>query len=357
MALWIAAAIPASVEGAEPFHAFERGGEPGVSPRFQAWHPEFEDSGSYGESWFFMLRTDDGGVLFTMLSITNLGLRTFDGTYEIDYYAPDGGHINVHREFTREEVKASTEKMDVTIAGARAWRSDRAYHVAIHDADAELNLELVNGLPPYKFGNGSIEFYQDRREAWTIGMHVPCGRSSGYLEAGGKRYRLDGYGYHDHAWSNIKVPSFVSRWYTLRVLDQDLAIVLHQQVLTDTFGNAVVKFGLVGVDGRIVARSRNFKLEPVAWRKVASGFKIPTEYRVTIRANGYQVEGTVREARFLDAIDVLGQVSWPIRMAIKAFYTNPYFHRYTGRYDLVVTLKGGKTRHVTGEALLEANYF
>ncbi len=349
--------LPATAPAAEPFHAFEPGGEPGTSPRFQAWHPEFEDSGSYGESWFFLVRTDEGGVLFALLSITNLGLRTFDGTYELDYYAPDGSKLNVHREFTRDQVTASAEKMDVTIASARAWGGGNRYHLTMEDVDARLKLDITNLLQPYKFGDGSIAFYEDRRETWTLGIHTPCGRSSGTLVAGERTYNLDGFAYHDHAWANIKVPTFVAKWYTLRVLEQDLAIVLHQQVLTDTFGGATVRFGLVGMDGKIVASSRHFSLQPTAWRDVASGFKIPSAYRLLINANGCKIEGTIRETRFDAAIDVLGQVSWPIRMAIKAFYTNPYFHRYRGQYELDVTDRRGTVRHVSGTAVLEANYF
>lgn len=349
--------LPATVFSAEPFFPFEPGGEPGVTPRFQAWHTEFEDNGSYGESWFYMLRTDEGGVLFALFSITNLGLRTFDGTYEVDYYAPDGQHYNVHKEYTREQVKASTEKMEVSIGTARTWGGGNDYHVRVDDPAVKLAFDIVNILPPYKFGDGALKFREDKSEAWWIAMNTPCGRTSGNLTIGGKSFKLEGFGYHDHAWSNIKVPTFVSQWYTLRVLEADFAVVLHDQALSKTFGSAHNRFGVLGVDGKLVAGTRNFQLEPKAKRKVASGFNIPSEYALLINANGYKVTGTIKEDRFLAAIDVLGQVSWPIRMAIKAFYTNPYFHRYTGKCELDVTDKAGNQRHISGTAVLEANFF
>src|SRR5688572_21231084 len=84
--------LPAAAHAAaEPVYAFE----PGAAARLTegaelGWHKQFEDDGDYGETWFFMVHTDEGGVLFASVSITNLGMRTFDGVYELRYYAADG---------------------------------------------------------------------------------------------------------------------------------------------------------------------------------------------------------------------------------------------------------------------------
>lgn len=349
-------AVPLVAYAASPYFAFEQGGPRGVSAAFQAWHPEFEDNGDYGESWFFYVQTDDGGALFAMLSITNLGLRTFGTTCDINYYAADGKVYDFHKETDRTAITASTAKMDTKIGNARVWGGGGEYHFTVDEPEIKMNFTLQNLLPSYKFGNGAVKFYEDKSAEWTLGINAPAAKSSGSITIGGKTFDLKGHGYHDHGWATIKLPSFVRKWFTFRALDEKLSLVLHHQYLTDNFAKENIRFGLFGKDGNIEASSRNFLYTPKKWR-TESGFKIPTELEITMNAGGYKINGTVTEKRFLAAVDVLGQISWPIRMAIKAFYTNPYLIRYLGQYEIDVTDKDGNVEHFSGTSLLEANYY
>jgi Svf1-like protein len=348
--------FPLAAHAADPYFAFEKSGPRGVSAAFQSWHPEFEDNGDYGESWFFYVQTDDGGALFAMISITNLGLRTFGTTCDINYYSPDGKVYNYHKEHDRTAITASTAKMDVKVGSARVWGGGSEYHFTVDDSELKMNFTLHNLLPSYKFGNGSVKFFEDRSSEWTLGINTPTTKSTGSITIGGKTFNLKGYGYHDHGWATIKLPSFVRKWYTFRALDDKFSLVLHHQYLNSNFGKENIRFGLLGMNGKIAAASRNFLYTPQKWRS-ESGFKIPTELEITMNAGGYKVHGTVTEKRFLAAVDVLGQISWPIRMAIKAFYTNPYLIRYLGQYEIDITDKDGNVEHFSGVGLIEANYY
>jgi len=351
------AAIPAVAWAAEAFVAFEK--DPagsGVPASFQAWHSGFESNGDYGESWFFADIADDGGVLMGMASVTNLGLRTFDGSVDVDYYAADGTTHKVHKEVHRESVSGSTSSEDMTVGQGHVWGSGGTYHFTVNEPDCKLSLDLSNVLPSWKMGDGKVGFYADKSAEWTLGMDSPRARASGSLTMDGKTYDLAGNGYHDHGWSTIKVPTFARKWFTLRLYDPTYTLVLHHIYLTDKFGKDNVKIGLLGADGRIAGSSRNFLFTPTTWRSHESGRQIPTSIDVTVNTSGYTITGKVTESRFLEGVDVLGRLSWPIRTAIKTFYTNVWFFRFMGHYELDIT-KDGQTSHISGEALVESNYY
>ncbi len=349
-----------SVAHAEkPIYVFEPGGgNTNLSDEFLAWHPQFEDNGDYGESWFFLIQTDDGGALFAMISITNLGIRTFDGRIDAQFYAPDGQTYRMYSENKRDAINASNKKMDIKVGKAHAWGGGRSYHMTVDEDDMKFKFDVKNNLPPYTFGKGKVDFYEDRSAEWSIGLNTPRGRASGSITVKGKTYDLAGNAYHDHGWSTIKMPDAFSKWYTVRLYHEKYSLVMHQQFLNKKFGGKINRFGVFGTNDKLKGSMRNFSLKTTKKRKDStSKYNIPVAFDVSFKTGKYSVKGKIAEERFLDSIDVLGQVSWPIRVVIKAFYSKPYLHRYWGRYELDVTGPDGKTEHISGLGIIEANYF
>lgn len=341
---------------AEPVEVWGPAETPGISEASQGWHTQYEDNGSYGESWFFMAHTADGGALYALLSITNLGLRTYDASVDIQFYAAEGDAHHFHREFRRADLSGSEERMDITVSGAHAWGGGRAYHLVVDDPDVKLDLDLTNRMDPYRFGNGRLVFFEDRSAEWDMQINAPSAAASGSLTMDGRLWDLAGSGYHDHTWTTMKIPTAMDRWRVVRILGPHFDLILHHQHFTKKFGGGDNKFGLLAIDGQRVASSRNFALSPTATREVA-GVEMPTAFDVALDSGGWKVEGTITEARFQDSLDVLAQVSFPVRVAIKAFYTNPRMLRYAGHYELDVTSPEGTTEHLSGECMVEANTF
>ena len=193
------------------------------------------------------------------------------------------------------------------------------------------------------FGDGQMKFYKDKSAEWALGINVPYGHSSGKITVGGKTYDLTGNVYSDHGWATIKMPDFVSEWRTLRVYNGAKSIVLHQQFLTKTFGGVEQAFGLFSADGKTMLPLTAVNLKPSASEKHKTGYQRPTAFNFSAKAGKYTIAGSMKESRFLDAIDVLAQVTWPVRVLIKAFYANPHLFRHITTYDFTITGPDGKT--------------
>jgi hypothetical protein len=339
-----------------PFFAFEKTTET-FDSRSKGWHREYETNNSYAETWFFMVQTKQGGVLFVTLSISNLGMRTFDGACDVRFYAASGDRYDAYAQYRRKDISGARDHLDLTIGPNRLVSNGRTYHLKINEEKLQLDMTMINVLPEFQFGNGRVLFYRDRSAAWNIRFNAPRAATTGTITVAGKTLRLDGDGYHDHIWSTIKLPTFADKWYSLRLYDKRFSIILHQIHLTDKFGGGKICAGIIGDKDRLIP-FRRFSYQPLKWRKdETSGLPIPEALALSIKKDGYTIDGTIEEARFLDSIDVLGRLSWSTRALIKTFYTRPYLVRYQAWCDIQLTDNSGARHPISGLGVVGSNFY
>jgi hypothetical protein len=339
-----------------PFYAFEKTTEDFDSAS-KGWHREYETNNSYAETWFFMVQTKQGGVLFVTLSVTNLGIRTFDGACDVRFYAASGGRYDAYAQYRRKDISGARDHLDLTIGPNHLVSTGRTYHLKINEKKMQLDMTLKNVLPEVQFGNGRVLFYRNRSADWNIRFNAPRAVTTGTLTVAGKTLPLDGDGYHDHVWSTIKLPTFAEKWYTLRLYGERFSIILHQIHLTDKFGGGKICAGIIGDKDKLIP-IRRFLYQPLRWRKEeTSGLQIPEALALFIKTDEYTIEGTIKEARFLDSIDVLERLSWSTRTIIKTFYTRPYLVRYQARCDIQLTDNTGARHSISGLGVVGANSY
>lgn len=327
-----------------------------VDDQAQAWHRELERDGDYAETWLVVAQPGAGGLLIATFFVTNLGLRTFDGGYDLTWYGADGRPVSGHREVHRAEIAGAARGLDLRLGAARLVGDERGVSVELADPDMSLSLRLAPRLPPVQHGDGRIAL--DDGKVLHHGFQVPRAAVSGTLRAGAATVTLDGEGFADHLWATVKLPSLLERFQTLRVLDPRFTLVLYEQVLARRYGGATVRFGLLGKDGTVLAPLRDFTYTVARTRREpVSGLELPTEIVVDAAGGGWRVRGSVVESRFLEAADMLGRLSWPVRSAIAIFYARPFSLRYLGHYRLEVTDPDGSTTTIEGDAPLECNHY
>lgn len=327
-----------------------------VDERAQAWHREHERDSDYSESWFLLVQPRGGGLLIVTVFVSNLGLRTFDGGYDLAWYGPAGETASAHEEVHRDAITGAERGLDLRVGGAHLKGGDGVVSLIVDDPAAGLALELRPRLPPVQLGDGRIAL--DDGRVFHHGFQVPRASVAGTLHAGGAKVVLDGEGFADHLWTTVKLPSMLTRFQTLRVLDPRLTLVVYDQELARRYGGGHARFGLVGRDGAVLAGVRDLTYTITSTRRdPGSGLDVPASIALEARGGGLTVRGTLEESRFLEAVDVLGRLSWPVRTAIKVFYARPWSLRYLARYRLDVTGPDGVTTHLEGVAPLECNYY
>jgi hypothetical protein len=341
----------------KPFYAFENTEDRISDPNDEGWHREYEDNDNYAESWFFTVQTKQIGVLFVTISVTNIGLRNFDGACDVRFYASNGDRYVKYKQYRRKDISCTRNKLDLTIGPNQLVSTGRTCQLKINEKNLQLDMTLKGVLPEFQFGNGRVSVYEDRSAEWNIHFDAPRAVVKGTLTADGKTYNLAGTGYHDHTWSTIKFPTLVEKWYSLRIYDRRFSIILHQLHLTNAFGGSKICAGIIG-DSATLIPTRSFLFRPLRSRKdETSGLQRPIAFEVSIKTGGYWINGTIKEERFLDSVDVLGQLSWPTRTLIKTFYTEPYLIRYLADCDINLIDRDGVQHHISGLGLVGTNFY
>jgi hypothetical protein len=342
----------------EPVFPFEGEGGVNIPMDFMRYHgPEMENVDEYGESWFFFVQNEDDTLLFLMLSSSNIGPGTFNGSVDLQIYPVGGKMTNVHAEYSRDKVKGSTSAYDITVGPNRAWGAPPTINVSFNESNYKANLTFSNLLPSYRYQDGMVKFGAEKDKVWTLGLNSPRAKVTGTVTAGGKTYNINGNGYHDPGWSTIILPYFVKKWQTLRVFNDDITIVFHSIFLQEEYGSGQIKFGLVGKDGKIVASTKGYQYTPSNLVKDPnSKYKYPTKFDVKIDAGKTKVTGTVEVVSVIDSVDVLSMLNFVTRTAVKLFVSDTRLIRLMGKYELDVTI-GEETKHISGTGLVEDNHY
>lgn len=356
--LWLLVAtwaliFPRLAGAAEPTFAFSDGGT-SVPIEFMRFHP-LEKEGDYGENWFFFAQQDQGACFYATLTITNIGLGTFDGYLNLAFDPPEGAPTILHREYGRKALKASDKTYDVKIGNNRAWGEPPEYHLKIDEGNFKADLTFTAQMPSYRRGDGKVVIRGKKEYAY--GINAPRAHATGSIVAGGKRYAIDGRGYHDHGWQTIKMTDFSNKGYFLRFWHDDLTFIFQDFYLKENYGGGKLQLGLVGQGDRVIAESDHYTFDMTRGKKdKASGYDIPEVFAINFKTDDVQVSGTLRVTRVMQSMDMLAALSWPVRQFIRAFISKPWMYRLRARYDLAVT-RGGETRRIEGDAIPGVLYY
>ncbi|MBN1960336.1 MAG: hypothetical protein JW841_05275 [Deltaproteobacteria bacterium] len=341
--------------------AFISGPGSTIDDQAQKWHQNYKDNGDYNESWFFIVHTNDGGLLIATVYITNLGLNTFDAGYDIAYYDSKGKFAKCHQEYSCKHIRTAKTGFDIQIGRSHIYKQNGNYHLWVDEAELGLDLILTPELPAHQFGNGQIKLPD--KKFFALGLNTPRARAAGSLHAQNITANLAGLAQHDHSWGTEKLPTLLKRWQTLRIFSPELTLILYDQKLSDEYNNMRVQTGLF-----VVHHGNNKKYDLVSLnsfqylpqkmrREPNSDYEYPTTITISAAGGNYKIQGTIKQSRFLDAVDVLSEISWPVRTAIRIFYAKPYCLRYFGDYQLDIIKENKTTKHISGTAILEANIY
>ncbi len=318
-------------------------------------HP-YDDS-SYGESWFFVAYDRSGNSVWALVSISNYHpFKKFAGSVDLSFYDSSGKTYSAHGEYDREHSKAELNRLDVAIGSSRIYGRYPTYFFRLKEGDIEFDLKFEARLPSAMTG-GSRLYFDNRKRFWADAVLAPYAAVSGTVTVGGARRSFDGYGYADHGYATIKVPSFSRRWHIMRAFDGHNTINYMSIDTKDRYEPRSVGHILFGRDGKIYCNSPNFTLTPVRYAtEPRSGFKYAAEYRLHYRGPHVELDGTVKVDRIVEAVDVFRILSAPVRAVAKTFYSNAWQFRYMGSVDIEVK-QGGQTFRFRAPCVGEEHFY
>jgi len=306
----------------------------GLPPSEYGLHPS--TSSSYGESWFIVAYDNQRNSVWALVSVSNYHpFKKMAGTVDICYYEGEKSYCG-HGEYDKDSTSAEQNKLNVAVGNCRIYGKYPTFFYKLKEGNVEMDLKFEAKLPSSMTG-GSKVFFNNRKQFWADGVLAPYADVSGTVTVDGKSRNFTGFGYADHGYATIKVPTFSKRWHILRAFDGHNAINYIQIVTKDDFQPREVGHLLYGRDGKIFCNAPDFALLPVKTAiEPKTGLTYATEYELSYKGPNVQISGKIKVFRIIEAIDVFRILSAPVRMVVKTLYSNAYQFRYVGEVDMEI---------------------
>lgn len=326
----------------------------GIALRDYGLHPY--DSSSYGESWFFVAYDAQMNSVWGLLSVSNYHpFEKMASTIDINYYEGEKSWWG-HGEYKKEDTNFAMDKFDVTIGGNRAYGKYPTFYYKLKEQNVEMDLKFEAKLPSSQAGGGKIYFF-NRKQFWADGVIAPYADVSGTILVDGQTKTFKGFGYADHGYSTIKIPTFSKHWHIVRAFDGQNTINIIQMETKERFQPRTIGHLLYGYDGKIYCNSPDYKFVPIKTAiEPKTKFSYPVEYELSYSGPNVQLAGKVSVKKIIETVDVLKVLSAPVRIAVKALYSNAYQFRYIGEVDLKIT-RGEESYNFVAPCVGEIHFY
>jgi hypothetical protein len=316
----------------------------------------------YGESFYLNAFDTHENVVTAMVSITNYNpFNKGMGSFDINWIE-HGKTRTIHQEFDSDEIKKDPAK------GMRFGKSSfikvdtestEIYYLGKDTNGEAVDIKIImqHSETGAQSGNSNLYLGDNKDSYWGLKMIAPRGQVVAQLKSNDTTSTLNLNGYLDHGNANAKVPDFSEHWYRLIFFSENWTIALHE--ITPKF-----KYGPKKPQMLYIAKNNQAIGMFADWNYVGEGFKPhnesphnpPTSWKLNLERDDIKINGTVKVSKEVLAIDVLGSVSWLVRMMVKAFYSNAWQHYFLVEVDLTIE-QNGVMEHVNGIGMATAEYY
>ena len=317
----------------------------------------------YGESFYLNSHDPHGNVVTALISMTNYNpFNKGMGSFDINWV--EGGKTRtVHQEFDQDEIKKDTTKG--TLFGEHSYLKVDHSHSEIYylgddtnGEEVEIRIIMHHTEAGAQSGDSRLYFDADNTSYWGLKMLAPRGKVTAQLKTKNTpNHSLTLNGYLDHGNANAKVPDFSDHWYRLMFFSDEWTINLHEITPKFSYGKQKPQMLYVAKNNKAIGMFSG-------WSYVArdfaahddSPYEPPRKWEINFEHDDIKINGEVKVVKEALAIDVLGSVSWAVRMLVKAFYSNAWQHYLLVEVDLTIE-HNGELERVKGIGMATAEYY
>lgn len=297
------------------------------------WHPM--DAETYMESWLLVARAENGGFLFASFVVGNAGLGDHNPGLGITYYAPDGTVYAHDFKLDREDLRASTESLNLTMGDMRLWREGGKIHLKVPRDEISVDCLISPEAPFWRHGSGRMILGR-AEDSWNWAVLAPRGKISGAVTVNGKSYDLAGYGYLDHTWSNKSFFDFSKSWLSMRFHGREWTVNFVQMIASDGLGGRPVYSLMITRPGKPIQYTDRVDMQVREWEQT-DGYRHPVAYSLTGDLGETRLRVEAKTLRHAETIDPLRSLSSVERKVVHLLVAKPVMYRLV--MDVAVTLE------------------
>ena len=302
------------------------------------------------EWWYFDGHLDTGETFVGVFLAPSFTTGKPGVTFSL--YSPEWKKRSILKSFQAEEMKASTEDVDITCpVGFVRRMDDKNYHVLWNmdgiRADFKFTMTAPGWMPA---GKGGVN--EDFRDFfWNV--HQARNRIEGTITRDGQTRQVTGVGYADHNWGKKPLNEITRHWVWGRIFAGDYTIVyadvdyIDPSINTGTLYIARGDKMIVGT-GSPTTRQWDFVTHPLLKRHY------PRQIRIDFAEEGVEAHLHIRFNTLVEDVDLLqaSTLNPVTRWFTRTFIARPTYFRIIASYKGEITERG-KVTPIEGECLYE----
>lgn len=218
------------------------------------------ESAGHFEWWYFDFPAGERGLAKIEWHAPLFNLRDRNCVLVLRYYdhrrnGPAQGSRPMVRgaSYPRSRVEMESGRCMISFPSGSIGEEAGEYRIRIEEREFSADLTMTRLLPPVDRPDGEILRSADGTEAFCWSVPLPRARATGSLTLDGETLPVDGPGYHDHNWGNLRFGRRLRRWIWLRVPFKNLTLIfarielqgaeepVHQLIVLDRQGRRVDK--------------------------------------------------------------------------------------------------------------------
>ncbi len=311
------------------------------------------DRETWGESYFFLSKLDDGTHTFATVFITNMGPGSGNTTMDLAVCEPNGQNHWGRTEMKRGTTQAATDRMDVQLDTSRIWGKFPNFNVKMDVQKCAVDLKYRSTLPGYAINSGRV-IYGSPADYYSNYVIIPRAEVTGTIRTPAGARQVKGYGYSDHGAVTLMPHKYSRRWYSLRSFHPKYTLNILEFTVPQEYGGRTVPMILFAKGDKILYAGDRYTLTPSQMQTDPKyGVKWPKRMDFVLDRPGVaKVEGFYTVQRTIEVVNVLDRMSF-LERQIAGFFTKSYVYRFVANLSAKVTLPDGTVESIETPAVSE----
>ncbi|MCF6334216.1 MAG: polysaccharide deacetylase family protein, partial [Spirochaetales bacterium] len=181
---------------------------------------------------------------------------------------------------------------------------------------------------------------------------IPYGTVAGTLRYNGETIAVEGTGYHDHNWGNIRLDKIKTQWYWGRAKIGEYTLIFSQMLTSPKYGGTLIPVFYLAKDDIIISDLKfEYEFTASGWRQHPGGRDYPTKIRIVFYQDNLETAITISNPEFIAEKYLLEVAPWFVKVLSKPF-TNPYYFRFKSDFELNIK-DHGEQINKTGSGIFE----
>jgi len=306
----------------------------------------------YLQTWNLYLSGENGYQIFANFVVSNIGIGDNACGLNIAIVSPEGESLVQTKQVGGKEFNGIPNTLQMKCA--KSVLKGDSQTISFSGEYSSLGMELVLSREGPGLDLDPMVLNNDPKEFVHFNMPHVTSFGVGRIKWKGRWIPISGRAILVHIHQTVGIHKYSLRWDQIRALTPDTSLLLGGFTATEEYGDGTLVFVLakrgkiVHVTRDVTMESSDFHLHP------KSGYSIPHSFKIEAGDSGISLRGLAKSRRTIAQFDVLGHVSWFLRMLVRTFVTNPWIFRNDIDLDLRYQLPGQTPQRLQVPGIHEA---